>query len=105
MINYLIKILKLLILPFFIISMFSNAFSKERFILCTTTSTFDSGLITYLNDNFVDYWPRFLRFIIWAPLNINQDTQFLLMGVLVGLVMGGAQALGRSLFAYMSPKS
>ncbi len=52
MINYLIKILKLLILPFFIISMFSNAFSKERFILCTTTSTFDSGLITYLNDNF-----------------------------------------------------
>ena len=60
---------------------------------------------THLNENFVDYWPRFLRFIIWSPLNINQDTQFLLMGVLVGLVMGGAQALGRSLFAYMSPKS
>ena len=60
---------------------------------------------TFLNENFVDNWPKFLRFVLWSPLNINQDTQFLLMGVLVGLVMGGAQALGRSLFAYMSPKS
>jgi len=60
---------------------------------------------TFLNENFVDNWPKFLRFILWSPLNINQDAQFLIMGVLVGLVMGGAQALGRSLFAYMSPKS
>jgi UMF1 family MFS transporter len=31
--------------------------------------------------------------------------QFLILGIGVGLVIGGAQALGRSLFAYMSPKS
>ena len=60
---------------------------------------------TFLNENFIDLWPKFLRYIIWAPLGINQDMQFLILGIGVGLVIGGAQALGRSLFAYMSPKS
>ena len=58
-----------------------------------------------LNENFIDLWPRFLRMILWAPLGFNQDMQFILLGIGVGIVMGGSQALGRSMFAYMVPKS
>ena len=43
--------------------------------------------------------------ILWAPLGFNQDMQFILLGIGVGIVMGGSQALGRSMFAYMVPKS
>jgi len=60
---------------------------------------------TFLNQNILDNWPKLLRRIIWQPLSLNQDTQFLIMGIFVGMFMGGAQALGRSLFAYMTPKS
>ena len=60
---------------------------------------------TKLNENFIDLWPRFLRMIIWAPLGFSQDIQFIILGIGVGIVMGGSQALGRSLFAYMVPKS
>ena len=60
---------------------------------------------TKLNQNFVDYWPKFLRMILWSPLGINQDVQFIILGIMVGSVMGGSQALSRSLFAYMVPKS
>ena len=60
---------------------------------------------TFLNQNILDQWPKFLRKILWQPLSLNQDTQFLIMGIFVGMFMGGAQALGRSLFAYMTPKS
>jgi len=60
---------------------------------------------TYLNQNLLDRWPKLLRSIVWQPLSLNQDTQFLIMGIFVGMFMGGAQALGRSLFAYMTPKS
>jgi len=60
---------------------------------------------TYLNQNVLDRWPKLLRSIVWQPLSLNQDTQFLIMGIFVGMFMGGAQALGRSLFAYMTPKS
>ena len=60
---------------------------------------------TFLNQNVLDRWPKLLRSIVWQPLSLNQDTQFLIMGIFVGMFMGGAQALGRSLFAYMTPKS
>ncbi len=60
---------------------------------------------TFLNQNVLDRWPKLLRSVVWQPLSLNQDTQFLIMGIFVGMFMGGAQALGRSLFAYMTPKS
>ena len=60
---------------------------------------------TFLNQNVLDRWPKLLRSIVWQPLSLNQDTLFLIMGIFVGMFMGGAQALGRSLFAYMTPKS
>ena len=51
------------------------------------------------------FWPLTLRDRVWKPLGIAVDIQWLMMGVLVGLVLGGSQALARSLFAYMTPES
>ena len=51
------------------------------------------------------FWPGTLRDRVWKPLGIAVDIQWLMMGVLVGLVLGGSQALARSLFAYMTPES
>lgn len=59
--------------------------------------------ISTLGDNTLDWWPRFLRKAIWAPLGLNVGFQWLMLGVGVGVVMGGSQALARSLFAQISP--
>ena len=53
----------------------------------------------------VGFWPRTLRERVWKPLGIAVDMQWLMMGALLGLVLGGSQALARSLFAYMTPAS
>jgi UMF1 family MFS transporter len=41
---------------------------------------------------------------IWAQLSLQSKTEFWLLGVVVGLVLGGSQALSRSLFSLMIPK-
>ncbi|MEE2885167.1 MAG: MFS transporter [Chloroflexota bacterium] len=38
-------------------------------------------------------------------MGLSVDLQWLFLGVVVGLVLGGSQALARSLFAYMTPES
>jgi len=53
----------------------------------------------------LDWWPSLIRKILWAPLNIDAGYQWLLLGVNVGLVMGGSQALARSLFSQISPET
>ena len=53
----------------------------------------------------LDWWPSLIRNILWAPLNLEAGYQWLLLGVNVGLVMGGSQALARSLFSQISPES
>ena len=53
----------------------------------------------------VDLWPRALREFVWKPLGMGVDLQWLLLGILLGVVIGGSQALARSLFAYMTPWS
>ena len=58
-----------------------------------------------LNNGMIDWWPKALRSVIWAPLNIDAGYQFLLLGVFGGFVMGGSQALARSLFAFIIPDS
>ena len=58
-----------------------------------------------LDESPLAFWPRTLRDRVWKPLGIAVDIQWLMMGVLVGLVLGGSQALARSLFAYMTPES
>ena len=51
----------------------------------------------------VDWWPELVRRFVWAPLGLAAPYQWLLLGVGVGLVMGGSQALARSLFAQIAP--
>lgn len=51
----------------------------------------------------LDWWPILLRAQVWNPLGIPVNYQWLLLGSLVGFVMGGSQALARSIFASMTP--
>ncbi len=51
----------------------------------------------------LDWWPALVRGRLWAPLGLDAGYQWLLLGVGVGLVMGGSQALARSLFAQIVP--
>lgn len=53
----------------------------------------------------LDFWPRTLRKNLWDPLGLTADYQWLLLGILVGVVMGGSQALARSIFAYITPET
>ena len=51
----------------------------------------------------IDWWPVFVRKFVWKPLALDSGLQWLLLGIFVGLVMGGSQALARSLFAQITP--
>ncbi len=46
-----------------------------------------------------------VRKFVWQPLGLQVGYQWLILGVGVGLVMGGSQALARSLFAKISPET
>ncbi len=41
---------------------------------------------------------------VWAQLSLRSVSEFWLLGVFVGLVLGGSQALSRSLFSQMIPR-
>ena len=56
-------------------------------------------------DGPLGWWPRFMKQNIWGPLNLSIDLQWLTLGAMVGLVLGGSQALARSFFSYMVPQS
>ena len=58
-----------------------------------------------LGDGPIDWWPVVVRDVIWKPLGFTAEYQWILLGVSVGLVMGGSQALSRSLFAQMTPET
>jgi len=58
-----------------------------------------------LGDGPLDWWPKFFRDAVWTPLKISSGFQWLILGSLVGLVMGGSQALARSLFAKITPET
>jgi UMF1 family MFS transporter len=49
------------------------------------------------------WWPEFIRSIIWLPLGLSVNYQWLILGCMVGIVMGGSQAIARSIFAVMTP--
>ena len=57
-----------------------------------------------LEESPLDWWPALIRDSIWSPLSLPVHYQWVLLGISVGLVMGGSQALARSLFAQMTPK-
>ena len=48
-------------------------------------------------------WTNFIRNNLWIPFGIGIDIQWLILGSLLGIFMGGSQALARSIFAYMVP--
>ena len=58
-----------------------------------------------LGKGIIDWLPLSVRSLIWEPLGLSAGFQFLILGVLGGFVMGGSQALARSLFAYIIPKN
>ena len=49
--------------------------------------------------------PMGMRAKVWEPIGLSVDLQWLALGLVLGLVMGGSQALARSLFAVMTPLS
>lgn len=53
----------------------------------------------------VDFWPSLMRDLVWTRLGIDAGYQWLILGVLVGSVIGGSQALARSLFSQITPQS
>ena len=53
----------------------------------------------------IDWWPAKVRSMLWGPLGLDAGYQWLVLGVLVGLVIGGSQALARSLFAQITPEA
>ena len=57
-----------------------------------------------LGEGPVDWWPSLVRDRVWEPLGLGVGPQWLLLGVLVGWVIGGSQALARSLFAQITPE-
>ena len=52
----------------------------------------------------IDWWPALVRGAVWEPLGLAVGYQWLLLGVSVGLVIGGSQALARSLYAQITPE-
>ncbi len=58
-----------------------------------------------LGDGPLDWWPAMVREFAWQPLGLSAGYQWLLLGVGVGVVMGGSQALARSLFAQITPQT
>lgn len=42
---------------------------------------------------------------IWAQLGLNSKTEFWILGAVVAVVLGGSQAISRSLFSQMIPKN
>ena len=58
-----------------------------------------------LGDGPVDWWPSLVRERVWQPLGLGVGPQWLLLGTMVGWVIGGSQALARSLFAQITPQS
>jgi MFS transporter, UMF1 family len=52
----------------------------------------------------LSWWTNLIRNNVWIPFGINIDIQWLILGSLLGVFMGGSQALARSIFAYMVPK-
>lgn len=53
----------------------------------------------------IDWWPRAVRSAVWEPLGIGAGFQWLMLGLFVGIVIGGSQALARSLFSQVTPDS
>jgi MFS family permease len=60
---------------------------------------------TNLGDGKVDFIPITVRSMIWEPLGLTVFWQWLMLGCLAGVLLGGSQGLARSLFGQMVPET
>ncbi|MDP6844539.1 MAG: MFS transporter [Candidatus Thalassarchaeaceae archaeon] len=60
---------------------------------------------TNLGDGKLDFIPVAVRTHVWAPLGMAVFWQWLMLGCLAGVLMGGSQGLARSLFGQMVPET
>ena len=79
------------------ISLSGGALDGEKHIGESHPATLGSGPL--------DWWPALVRDALWRPLGFDAGYQWLLLGVLTGMVIGGSQALARSLFAQIAPET
>ena len=60
---------------------------------------------TNLGDGELDFIPAWTRSTVWEPLGMSVFWQWLFLGCLVGVLMGGSQGLARSLFGQIVPET
>ncbi|MDP6906879.1 MAG: MFS transporter [Candidatus Thalassarchaeaceae archaeon] len=60
---------------------------------------------TNLGDGKLDFIPVTVREHVWSPLGMTVFWQWLILGCLAGVLMGGSQGLARSLFGQMVPET
>ena len=60
---------------------------------------------TIIEGELADWWPNLLRDKVWEPLNFGVNLQWIMLGMMVGVVMGTAGAQARSLFTMLTPSS
>jgi len=60
---------------------------------------------TIIEGELADWWPNLLRDKVWEPLNFGVSLQWIMLGMMVGIVMGTAGAQARSLFTMLTPSS
>jgi MFS family permease len=60
---------------------------------------------TIIEGELADWWPNLLRDNLWEPLNFGVSLQWIMLGMMVGVVMGTAGAQARSLFTMLTPAS
>ena len=59
----------------------------------------------HIGDEGGDGWAVLLRDKVWQPLGLGISVQFLILGLLSGLLLGGSQGLARSLFSKIIPET
>lgn len=94
------------------VSLFMNSLNDTRFSASVNGSVSLNGTTslgvdhpTSLGDGKLDSVGINARELVWAPLGLSVTMQFLLLGCLAGVLMGGSQGLARSLFSKMIPES
>ena len=93
------------------VSLFMGSLNDSRFSASVTGGALDGDTNlgvdhpTSLGDGKLDAVGITARNVLWAPLGLSVTIQFLILGCVAGLLMGGSQGLARSLFGKMVPET
>ena len=60
---------------------------------------------TKIGNGELSWWPETLRENLWEPLGFGVNSQWILLGTMVGVVMGTVGAQARSMMVMMTPKT